>query len=354
MIPAITFFMLQMQDVPAGPNAGDLEAIHTQVNNVTTGLQALKTQVGPGTGITKGLWAHNPNLVKIHVKLAWRIMIRSSHHFAHVVFKHILVIDVLNISCKIAHRWMAQDLIDEVDVSGNGWAPSGNKLLPDPVLTQIYDTDDMATLEFTGIRWDHYRVGSWARFLSLALSKLRLCSANHRPGYWSNLPCDWPSTAWAYSEQDTENGLRSQQANQAIPWLPTSALHGASYPVRNRHNGTPGVPLTTNPGSWSGHPWRSQRLTRCGCHWNGGKQPESEVVINMKHVNSAYTLCNSLIRPLMWFVFTWGIHFWCLFWFCVSFDIFIFSTGCWLNHWTMGAQQVATPAVPHSHPPCSV
>ena len=36
-------------------------------------------------------------------------------------------------------------------------------------------------------------------------SKLRLCLANHRPGYWSNLPCDWPSTAWAYSEQQTEN-----------------------------------------------------------------------------------------------------------------------------------------------------
>ena len=36
------------------------------------------------------------------------------------------------------------------------------------------------------------------RFLSLARSKLRLCSANHRPGYWSNLPCDWLSTAWAY------------------------------------------------------------------------------------------------------------------------------------------------------------
>ena len=46
----------------------------------------------------------------------------------------------------------------------------------------------------------------WARFLSLALSKLRLCSANHRPGYWSNLPCDWPSIAWAYSEEETENG----------------------------------------------------------------------------------------------------------------------------------------------------
>ena len=44
-----------------------------------------------------------------------------------------------------------------------------------------------------------------ARCLSLARSKLRLCSANYRPGYWSNLTCDWPSTAWAYSEQETEN-----------------------------------------------------------------------------------------------------------------------------------------------------
>ena len=48
-----------------------------------------------------------------------------------------------------------------------------------------------------------------ARFLSLARSKLSLCSANHRPGYWSNLSCDWPSRAWAYSEQETESGPRS-------------------------------------------------------------------------------------------------------------------------------------------------
>ena len=40
---------------------------------------------------------------------------------------------------------------------------------------------------------------------------LRLCSANHRAGYWSNLPCDWPSIAWTYSKQETENG----------PWGPT-------------------------------------------------------------------------------------------------------------------------------------
>ena len=50
--------------------------------------------------------------------------------------------------------------------------------------------------------------GTRACFLSLAWSKLKLCSANHRPGYWSNLPCDWPSTAWAYFVHKTENGPR--------------------------------------------------------------------------------------------------------------------------------------------------
>ena len=47
---------------------------------------------------------------------------------------------------------------------------------------------------------------TWARFLSLAPSKLRLCSANHRAGYFSNLACDWLSIVWAYSKQETENG----------------------------------------------------------------------------------------------------------------------------------------------------
>ena len=60
-------------------------------------------------------------------------------------------------------------------------------------------------------------------FLSLARSKLRLCSANHRPGYWSNLPCDWPSTAWAYSEQKTENGPRSYQLLTIGPCADTAS-----------------------------------------------------------------------------------------------------------------------------------
>ena len=50
-----------------------------------------------------------------------------------------------------------------------------------------------------------------ARFLSLAWSKLRLGSANHRAGYFSNLACDWLSIVWAFSEQGTENGPWSLQ-----------------------------------------------------------------------------------------------------------------------------------------------
>ena len=41
--------------------------------------------------------------------------------------------------------------------------------------------------------------------LSLTPSKLRICSANHRTGYFSNLACDWMSIVWANSEQEIEN-----------------------------------------------------------------------------------------------------------------------------------------------------
>ena len=64
---------------------------------------------------------------------------------------------------------------------------------------------------FTGfvIGWSIHSPGTTdirARFLSLARSKLRLCLANHRAGYFSNLACDWLSIVWAYSEQETKNG----------------------------------------------------------------------------------------------------------------------------------------------------
>ena len=62
----------------------------------------------------------------------------------------------------------------------------------------------------------HISAAAWARFLTLAQSKLRLCSANHRAGYFSNLACDWLSIVWAYSEQGTENGSWSVKISVQI------------------------------------------------------------------------------------------------------------------------------------------
>ena len=50
---------------------------------------------------------------------------------------------------------------------------------------------------------------SWfrPRVLSPARNKLRPRSASHRAGSFSNLACDWLSIIWAYSEQETGNGI---------------------------------------------------------------------------------------------------------------------------------------------------
>ena len=63
-----------------------------------------------------------------------------------------------------------------------------------------------------GQHWWKQLLVTRARFLSLTWSKLRLCSANHRAGYFSNLACDWLSIVWAYSKQETENGPWCHQA----------------------------------------------------------------------------------------------------------------------------------------------
>ena len=47
---------------------------------------------------------------------------------------------------------------------------------------------------------------SWTTRIYLSGPIFRRCSANHKAGYWSNLPCDWPSIVWAYSGQETEYG----------------------------------------------------------------------------------------------------------------------------------------------------
>ena len=82
-----------------------------------------------------------------------------------------------------------------------------------------------------------------ARFLSLARSKLRLCSANHRSGYWSNLPCDWPSTAWAYSEQEMENGTWSGMRSTYTTMVITSRWRHMNV-MKSQITGHPTVCLT--------------------------------------------------------------------------------------------------------------
>ena len=64
----------------------------------------------------------------------------------------------------------------------------------------------------------------WVRFLSLARNKLWLCSANDRPGYWSNLPCDWPSIAeltpskrQKTSKLETQEKLEQLETDHIIP-----------------------------------------------------------------------------------------------------------------------------------------
>ena len=57
--------------------------------------------------------------------------------------------------------------------------------------------------------------------LLLGLSKLRLCSVNHRAGYFSNLACDWLSIVWTYSglyrQTNLSNLLLKTLQSQACP-----------------------------------------------------------------------------------------------------------------------------------------
>ena len=110
---------------------------------------------------------------------------------------------------------------------------------------------------------------TWARFLSLARSKLRLCSANRRPGYLSNLSYDWPSIAWDYSEQETENGplacdwlsivwAYSEQETETGPGVE----NGQS---RNHTNTCMRVKYFDNPCCITGHPCYSSEGKSMSC-----------------------------------------------------------------------------------------
>ena len=86
---------------------------------------------------------------------------------------------------------------------------------------------------------DALRVRSWlfrARFRSLARSKLRLCLANYRAGYFNNLAYDWLSIVWAYSEQKTENsGGDFQNVSDSISLIRGSRVKEAVRYRRKQH-----------------------------------------------------------------------------------------------------------------------
>ena len=82
-------------------------------------------------------------------------------------------------------------------------------------------------------------INTRACFLSLARSKLMMCSANHRAGYFSNLACDWMNIVRAYSEQETDNRPRRHLAHwsrnqRAFPGLPMTLITLTSYWARWR------------------------------------------------------------------------------------------------------------------------
>ena len=63
---------------------------------------------------------------------------RCRSNYTSVFIKHILQMDNLSITCEIGLRWVPQGLADHIDIGqGNGLVLSGNKPLPEPMLTQI-------------------------------------------------------------------------------------------------------------------------------------------------------------------------------------------------------------------------
>ena len=70
------------------------------------------------------------------------VHVRFQFNIRKVIFKLNLVNGGWGISYEIALRWMPQDLTDDVNIgSGNDLVPSGNKPLPETMLTQIYVTE---------------------------------------------------------------------------------------------------------------------------------------------------------------------------------------------------------------------
>ena len=144
---------------------------------------------------------------------------QNGRHFADDIFKRIFLNENIWIPMKISLKFVPKGSINNIPalVQIMTWRRPGDKPLSELMMVNL-PTHICVTrpqwVDITIASSRGQRVSSiWARFLSLARSNLRLRSANHRPGCWGNLPCDLPSTVWAYSEQETENG-----PGRATPW----------------------------------------------------------------------------------------------------------------------------------------
>ena len=64
--------------------------------------------------------------------------------------------------------------------------------------------------------WHLVRLWTCACFLSLARSKLMLCSANPRTGYLRNPACDWLSLVWSYSTPRKKQKIGPDYSNLTL------------------------------------------------------------------------------------------------------------------------------------------
>ena len=62
---------------------------------------------------------------------------RCGSNFKSIIFKRMLRIKLVS-TCEIALRWMPQNTFEVNIGSGKGLVPSGNKPLPEHMLTLIY------------------------------------------------------------------------------------------------------------------------------------------------------------------------------------------------------------------------
>ena len=118
------------------------------------------------------------------------------------------------------------------------WNENGNgNSTPDSLMSSI-SSQWMITVWLQAIIWTSNGSQSCicitkACLLPLARGQLRVCSVNHRSGYFSNLACEWLSIVWAYSKQETEVGPRPPSFN----WVKLSIItkvefsNSLSHPV---------------------------------------------------------------------------------------------------------------------------